>query len=104
MTVNFPWASLLRGVLGADDAVLAGIARLLAPGATATALVSVVPRDGVPDLPPRGELAAAYAGHGLELLEARPATAEELGQIRSSWAKRLRAGSTRPVTLLKWRG
>jgi hypothetical protein len=26
ITVNFPWSSLLRGVLGGDDAVLAGIA------------------------------------------------------------------------------
>jgi 16S rRNA (adenine(1408)-N(1))-methyltransferase len=101
MTINLPWASLLRGVLGDDDAVLAGIARLLAPDATAAALVSVVPRDGVPDLPPRGELAATYARHGLELLEARAATGEELGQIRSSWAKRLRAGIDRPVTMIR---
>jgi hypothetical protein len=51
MTIHFPWASLLRGVLGRDDAVLAGVAGLLAPGAHATVLVSVVPRDGVPAIP-----------------------------------------------------
>src|SRR5215218_5641208 len=59
MTFNFPWASLLRGVLGHDDTVLAGVSALAAPGATISALVSVVPRDGVPAMPPAGE-----PGHG----------------------------------------
>jgi 16S rRNA (adenine(1408)-N(1))-methyltransferase len=88
-------------VLGRDEEVLAGIALLAAPGASVTALVSVVPRDGVPAIPPAGELAAAYARHGLELVEARPATAAEVAASGSSWAKRLRAGLDRPVTLLR---
>jgi 16S rRNA (adenine(1408)-N(1))-methyltransferase len=99
--VHFPWGSLLRGILGHDDAVLAGLAQLLAPGAGATVLVSVVPRDGMPAVPPREELAAAYARHGLRLADARPATAAEVASSRSSWAKRLRAGTERPVTLLR---
>jgi 16S rRNA (adenine(1408)-N(1))-methyltransferase len=91
-------------VLGRDDAVLAGVAALLAPGATATALVSVVPRDGAPAVPAAGELAAAYAPHGLRLVEARPATPAEVAASGSSWAKRLRAGTAaRPVTLLRAR-
>ena len=88
-------------MLGHDEAVLAGIAALAAPGASITALVSVVPRDGVPAIPPAGELAAAYATHGLRLIDARPATASEVAASGSSWAKRLRAGKTRPVTLLR---
>jgi 16S rRNA (adenine(1408)-N(1))-methyltransferase len=102
LTVNFPWASLLRGMLGQDDAVLAGVAALLAPGAAGAALVSVVPRDGVPPVPACDELAAAYARHGLALAEARPATLAEVAATRSSWAKRLRAGTARPVTLLRF--
>jgi 16S rRNA (adenine(1408)-N(1))-methyltransferase len=101
MTINFPWGSLLRGVLGADDGVLEGVAELLAPGAEARALVSVVPRDGVPPVPPADALAGAYARHGLRLLESRPATAAEIAASGSSWAKRLRAGAARPVTLLR---
>jgi 16S rRNA (adenine(1408)-N(1))-methyltransferase len=101
MTVNFPWASLLRGILGRDDAVLSGVARLVAPGAPISALVSVVPRDGVPAIPPTDELSAAYARHGLRLVEARPATAAEIAASGSSWAKRLRAGNARPTTLLR---
>jgi 16S rRNA (adenine(1408)-N(1))-methyltransferase len=101
ITVNFPWASLLRGVLGRDEAVLAGIAALAAPGASITALVSVLARDGVPGVPSSGELAVAYARHGLRLVEARPATATEVAASGSSWAKRLQAGHARPVTLLR---
>jgi len=103
LTINFPWGSLLRGVLGHDDAVLAGIARLLAPGAAGEVLVSVVPRDGVPPIPAADALADAYARHGLELVEARPATLGEVAASGSSWAKRLRAGAERPVTLLRLR-
>ncbi len=101
ITVNFPWASLLRGVLGRDEAVLAGIARLAAPGASVRALVSVVERDGVAGVPDVDELASAYARHGLRLVDARPATATEIAASGSSWAKRLRAGAARPVTLLQ---
>jgi 16S rRNA (adenine(1408)-N(1))-methyltransferase len=88
-------------VLGRDDAVLSGIARVLAPGATATMLVSVVPRDGAPAVPAPEALAAAYAPHGLTLADARPATAAEIAASQSTWAKRLRAGAARPVTLLR---
>ena len=90
-------------MLGHDDAVLAGVAALLAPGAEGTALVSVVPRDGVPPVPPAAELAAVYARHGLELVEARPARPDEVATSGSSWAKRLRAGTARPVTRLTMR-
>ena len=102
MTINFPWASLLRGVLGHDELVLAGAARLLAPGACASALVSVLPRDGVPAIPEAAVLAPAYARHGLRLAEVRPATPAEVAASGSSWAKRLRAAHGRPVTLLRF--
>lgn len=103
LTVNFPWGSLLRGLVGADDAVLAGVARLMAPGAEGVVLLSVVPRDGMPPVPARGSLGLAYERHGLELVEMRPATSEEVAESGSSWAKRLRAGRDRPVTLLRLR-
>ena len=74
---------------------------LLAAGAEATALVSVTARDGVPPMPERTELAAAYATHGLRLVEARPATASEIAASGSTWAKRLGAGTSRPVSWLR---
>jgi 16S rRNA (adenine(1408)-N(1))-methyltransferase len=100
--VHFAWGSLLRGVLGGDDTVLAGVAGLMAPGAAGTALLSVVPRDGVPPVPAPEALATAYAGAGLRLVETRPATTGEVAAAGSSWAKRLRAGTARPVTLLRF--
>jgi 16S rRNA (adenine(1408)-N(1))-methyltransferase len=81
--------------------VLGGVAQLLAPGAEATALVSVLPRDGVPAVPRPQQLHAAYTRHGLCLADARPATPAEIAASHSSWAKRLRAGTARPVTLLR---
>jgi 16S rRNA (adenine(1408)-N(1))-methyltransferase len=102
--VHFPWGSLLRGLLGADDGVLRGVAHLLAPGAAGTALLSVVPRDGVPPVPAPDVLDAAYARAGLRLVEARAAAPGEIEGAGSSWAKRLRAGTARPVTLLRFDG
>jgi 16S rRNA (adenine(1408)-N(1))-methyltransferase len=94
---------LLRGVLGHDDGVLAGIAQLLAPGAEAMMLVSVLPRDDAPPVPSADVLAAVYGRHELRLMDAREATPAEVAASHSSWAKRLRAGSARPVTLLRAR-
>lgn len=68
MTIHFPWGSLLRGVLGHDEAALAGVAALLAPGASAHVLFSVTARDGVPE--PSAQLGAVYAAAGLQLAEA----------------------------------
>jgi hypothetical protein len=83
--------------------VLAGVAKLLAPGAEAVVLVSVVPRDGLPAIPAAGDLRGAYARHSLALVEVRAATGEDISASRSSWAKRLRAGAARPVMLLRAR-
>jgi 16S rRNA (adenine(1408)-N(1))-methyltransferase len=93
----------LQGALGQDDAVLAAIAQLLRPGAEATVLVSVLPRDDAPPVPSADVLEAAYGRHCLDLVEARDATTAEIAASHSSWAKRLRAGSARPVTLLRTR-
>jgi hypothetical protein len=72
----------------------------MAPGATATILLSVVPRDGLAAMPELRELEDAYARQGL-MVETRPATDAEVVASASSWAKRLRAPLERPVTLLR---
>ena len=97
--VTFPWGSLLRGVVGEDPAVLAGIALVAKRGAEVRALLSVTERDGlgVTDRVDR----VAFDEHGLQVVEERPATADEIDATGSSWAKRLRAGVDRPVTLVR---
>lgn len=102
MTVHFPWGSLLRGLLTADAAILGGIARVTRPGASVTLLLSLTERDNVAEVDAIGErtfadLASAYAAHGFALRDARPATQEEIARSQSTWAKRLRAGTNRPV-------
>jgi 16S rRNA (adenine(1408)-N(1))-methyltransferase len=97
--VIFPWGSLLRGVLGVDVTVLGGIARVAKMGADVCALVSVTERDGL-GLSARVD-PGLYDAHGLRLIEARPAMESEIAETNSSWAKRLRAGVARPVTLVR---
>ena len=104
VTVTMPWGSLLRGVLGQDDAVLRGLACLLIVGGRLEALVSVTPRDHVPgvdELTPAHEarIAMAAAAAGLDLVAFRPATPDEVAATGSSWARRLGA---RPVWRLQF--
>jgi hypothetical protein len=47
--------------------------------------------------------AGDYAAQGLALLEARPASAEEIARTHSTWAKRLGAGAARSVWAVRLR-
>jgi 16S rRNA (adenine(1408)-N(1))-methyltransferase len=94
VTITFPWGSLLRGVLGLEPAVLAGIAALVAHGGRIEVLASVVPSDridgvGTLDVGWQRAIQCAWAGVGMELVSMRPATAAEIAASRSSWARRL---------------
>lgn len=104
VTVIFPWGSLLRGVLGHDGAVLAGIAHLAAPRAVIRSLVSVTGRDTAAPAGALHDAAAirrAYEPHGLTIQELRIATRAEVQASHSSWAKRLGAGTpARPAWLV----
>jgi 16S rRNA (adenine(1408)-N(1))-methyltransferase len=98
VTVRFPWGSLLRGCLGLDPAVAAGIGGLLAPGGELKLLLAPAERDRLTSLPTTTvavieAAAAAFAPHGLAVLEARDATADEIRTSHSTWAKRLLAGN-----------
>jgi 16S rRNA (adenine(1408)-N(1))-methyltransferase len=100
VTVRFPWGSLLRGVLGLDTTALCGLASLLACDGRLEALASVVPADGVEglgclDAAAEPAIRRAWSAAGLDLLEMRPSTAEEVAASGSTWARRL--GGDRPV-------
>ena len=109
VTVTFPWGSLLRGVLGLDEAALCGVAALLRQRGDLRVLASVVPGDrvaGMECLDDSAEPAirAAWLAAGLELTAFRPATTGDLAASGSTWARRLRAGGdTRPVWRLEGR-
>ena len=109
VTIHFPWGSLLRGVLGADRAVLGGIAAACGPGASVTAIVSITARDRLALPDPVGDsrsavrVAGEAASLGLTLVELRRASRAEVTATNSSWAKRIGAGHLRPATLLRFR-
>jgi hypothetical protein len=99
VTVTFPWGSLLRGVVGLDAIALAGIAAVIAPRGRVVVLASVTPADGVEgietlDAAWEPRIRAAWAEAGIGLVSMRPATDTELAASGSSWARRLRSGSS----------
>jgi 16S rRNA (adenine(1408)-N(1))-methyltransferase len=110
VTVQFPWSSLLRGILLGEPAVVVPIAGLLKPSPASELhlLLSVVPRDGalgIEALDERavGGIAAGFNQLGMEAIELRPASAADLVASHSTWARRLRAGtSARQAWLLRF--
>lgn len=105
VTIHFPWGSLLSGLVSGDERVVGGLAGIARLGARVQLLLSVLERDRlgtVSGLDDRSfeSLDAAYRRHGLRFIDVRPATPEEIDASRSSWAKRLDAGRTRPALLV----
>lgn len=97
VTVRFPWGSLLRGVVGLDEAVAAGIASVVAPRGTLEVLLAPSARDHLDGVPTETDdivVAAtrAFAPRGFDLAVGRAATAVEVAGSGSTWAKRLAAG------------
>jgi 16S rRNA (adenine(1408)-N(1))-methyltransferase len=100
VTVRFPWASLLRGVLGRDDAAARGVASLVAAGGMLEIMLAPAGRDRLDGLPTEpGAIMAAVADAfeplGLRGVEARKASTDEIQASHSTWAKRLLGGSRR---------
>jgi 16S rRNA (adenine(1408)-N(1))-methyltransferase len=103
VTVHFPWASLLRGCLGADAAVARGVVSLVARDGTLELLLAPAARDRLAGLPTDTAAVAAAARAtfedlGLTCIEARGAAPGDVGSSGSTWAKRLLGGgSARPA-------
>ena len=100
--IQFPWGSLLRGTLGLDLKAAAGISALLAAGGRAVSLIATAARDHLAGIPTtselltegQGELAERWHSLGLQLVEVREASVEEVAASGSSWARRLLASGS----------
>jgi 16S rRNA (adenine(1408)-N(1))-methyltransferase len=111
VTVLYPWGSLLRGVLGLDPPVARAIARLPRLGGTLRLVLSVTERDGLTEVPRLdaravADIATRLGVCGLDVVEAREATAADLAETQSTWAKRLLARGAeaqRPVWRLEFK-
>jgi 16S rRNA (adenine(1408)-N(1))-methyltransferase len=109
VTVRFPWGSLLRGALGVDAGAATAIARLVAPRGALEMAVSVQDRDAVGP----GRSAASfgdrdverirrvYADLGLQLCDVRQLTLDDVHQLHSTWARRLRVDRDRRAWSLR---
>src|SRR6266545_1377445 len=109
VTVRFPWGSLLRGTLGLDDRAAIAIARLVSALGALEMTVSVQDRDAVGPGRPAGSfddrdierIRRTYAGLGLELCDVRQLALEDLTDLHSSWARRLRVDRDRCLWSLR---
>jgi 16S rRNA (adenine(1408)-N(1))-methyltransferase len=108
VTVRFPWGSLLRGVVGNDAAVAAGVASLVAAAGTLDIMLAPSGRDGLAGVPvdPDGladAVTRAFSPHGLRLTACSAATSEEIRATHSSWARRLGAERERERRVTRMR-
>jgi len=102
VTVRFPWGSLLRGVVGRDEVVAAGLASLVAAAGRIELLVAPLARDGLDGIPTSAEdlvegADTAFRPHGFGIECAEQPTAAEIRATGSTWARRL----DRPATLIR---
>jgi 16S rRNA (adenine(1408)-N(1))-methyltransferase len=106
--VNLPWGSLLKFVIDADEVFLANIYRLLKSKGKLiinlgyTQEVEQKEIDKL-QLPPLSEiyiqntLAKKYEVYGFKLISLKELKKEEISEIGTTWAKRLKYGKDRPV-------
>lgn len=98
--VTLPWGSLMRGIILADDAVLAAIASFAQPGTSIRIVLNTrifddpVPLDvrDLPEVTPDYALQAiapAFARCHIRIEESRWMDADEVAAIGTTWAKRL---------------
>jgi 16S rRNA (adenine(1408)-N(1))-methyltransferase len=105
--VNFPWGSLLRGLLEPGQPVLEALARLAVDGHFEIVLAYDPEHDfgafAGEALPPLSEalieatLRPAYSAAGLQVDQYRRLTQDEALAIPSTWGRRLLHGRPRPV-------
>ncbi len=100
--VQFPWGSLLKGILDADPAVAANLASLVKPGGRLVVSLSVTERDHLPGISDLDQATAATIGRRfatasglLAFRRAAPITRAEADALHSTWAKRLGVSRTR---------
>jgi 16S rRNA (adenine(1408)-N(1))-methyltransferase len=109
--INFPWGSLMRGLLEPKPEMLHAIAALLRPDGVIEVIVSYDPAHdtnafGGEPLPPLDSvyleetLVPAYAAAGLGVTQYRRMTQDEALELPSTWGRRLLHARPREVYFL----
>lgn len=106
--VHFPWGSLLRAVASGDQAVLASLRRICAPGALLEVVIGVDPDQDRGELDRLGlesmslesmdsALIPKYREAGFVMIDRGLLSPSDWNKLQTSWARRLRGGSNRSV-------
>ncbi len=106
--VQFPWGSLLRGVVAGDEIVMRNLRRICLPTARLRVTIGIDPvRDRNEwerlELPRISTeyvetvLTARYQDAGFEVVEIEERLASDLTELQTSWARRLQSSSRRSV-------
>jgi 16S rRNA (adenine(1408)-N(1))-methyltransferase len=109
--VNFPWGSLLRGLLAADDVIITALRRIAKAGGSFEAVLSYDPShdtnafagDALPALTEDyidRTLTSALAQRGLSLTQRRQVYRDEALALPSTWGRRLLHARPRDVYLI----
>ncbi len=102
--IHFPWGSLLRAVVMADENVLNSLRRICAPECLIEIIVGIdeqrdkseIERLGLPGLSSEyleNVLIPKYEAGGFEILESGFLTSSEWSKLETSWARKLQTGS-----------
>jgi 16S rRNA (adenine(1408)-N(1))-methyltransferase len=106
--VHFPWGSLLRAVATGERATLDNLRKICVPGALLEVVIGIDPERDHAEIKRLGleppsislidrVLAPKYREAGFQVMERGELSAAEWAKLRTSWAKRLRAGRSRTV-------
>ena len=109
--IHFPWGSLLRAVIAADENVLNSLRCICAPGCLIEIIVGIdeerdkseIERLELPRLSSEyleNVLIPKYEANGFEILEGGFLTRSEWSKLETSWARKLQGGQNRQVTYL----
>lgn len=108
---HFPWGSLLRALALGDEAALRNLRRVCAPGAWLEVVIALDPERDRAEIERLGlsplslefletTLIPRYRAAGFEVVEYGSLPPSEWPQLQTSWAKRLRGPTPRPLSFL----
>lgn len=107
VTINFPWGSLLQGLLAADRALMEQLAAVSHPGASAEIHLNsgALSQAGTALAAGAERIRANLSNWGWLVLDPQPLSLCMLRAFPSTWARRLASGrDPRAVQLNGWRG
>jgi 16S rRNA (adenine(1408)-N(1))-methyltransferase len=106
ISINFPWGSLLAGLLRADPDLLCGLVRISQPGARIACILNAgaLAEEGYDLIAGSEQVREALIATGFEIARTGLLDAAALRTLPSTWAKRLAYGRDPRAIYLTGRG